>query len=175
MNMIDKLTLWNFEQAKMASEETARNAGAALTTTLVISLGLVVVSIALSMLITTGLSRVLGTIAGSLRENSLQVAGAAGEISAASQTLAEGSSEQAASLEETSSSLEEMASMTQRNADNASQANALAKEARAAADKGAGDMQAMAAPFLARGRNATKPTRSRLPGRLCLLSRFAFS
>jgi methyl-accepting chemotaxis protein len=57
--------------------------------------------------------------------------------------LAQGSGEQAASLEETSASLEEMASMTKRNAENAAKANELAREARAAADKGAEDMQAM--------------------------------
>ncbi len=69
--------------------------------------------------------------------------GSAGQIAAASQSLAEGASEQAASLEETSSSLEEMASMTRRNAENAQKANELARQARAAADRGAGDMQEM--------------------------------
>jgi methyl-accepting chemotaxis protein len=48
-------------------------------------------------------------------------------------------------LEETSSSLEEMSSMTKRNSENARKANELAKEARAAADKGVSDMQTMAA------------------------------
>jgi methyl-accepting chemotaxis protein len=59
--------------------------------------------------------------------------------------LAQGASEQAASLEETSSSLEEMAGMTNRNAENATKANELARQARQAADTGAGDMQAMSA------------------------------
>jgi methyl-accepting chemotaxis protein len=54
-----------------------------------------------------------------------------------------GANDQAASLEETSSSLEEMSSMTKRNSENARKANDLAKEARAAADKGVGDMAAM--------------------------------
>jgi methyl-accepting chemotaxis protein len=57
--------------------------------------------------------------------------------------MAEGASEQAASIEESSSSLEELSSMTRRNAENAQQANSLAKEARVAAEKGAGDMQEM--------------------------------
>jgi hemerythrin-like metal-binding protein len=82
-------------------------------------------------------------IAGSLDSGSEQVASAASQVSSASQTLAEGASEQAASLEETSASLEEMSSMTKRNAENAQKANDLAKQARAAADKGVGDMQAM--------------------------------
>jgi methyl-accepting chemotaxis protein len=73
------------------------------------------------------------------------VASASGQVSASSQSLAEGASEQASSLEESSASLEEMASMTKRNAENARKANELAKEARQAADKGAGDMQTMAA------------------------------
>ena len=67
----------------------------------------------------------------------------AGQISTSSQSLAEGSSEQAASVEETSASLEELSSMTKRNADNAHKANELARDARTAADKGSGDMQAM--------------------------------
>jgi len=72
-----------------------------------------------------------------------EVTVAAGQVSASSQSLAEGASEQAASLEETSSSLEEMSSMTKRNTENAQKANDLAKQARAAADKGAADMQVM--------------------------------
>jgi len=71
------------------------------------------------------------------------VTNAAAQVSSSSQSLAEGSSEQAASIEETSASLEEMSSMTKRNADNSQQANNLAKQTRAAADKGVVDMQAM--------------------------------
>jgi len=87
--------------------------------------------------------RQLRGIAGNLGEASGQVAAAAGQVSSASQALAEGSSEQAASLEETSSSLEEMSSMTKRNAENTGRANELTRQARAAADTGASDMQAM--------------------------------
>jgi methyl-accepting chemotaxis protein len=65
------------------------------------------------------------------------------QVSAGSQTLAEGASEQAASLEETSSSMEQMSSMTSRNSENALQANEIAKQTRASADKGAADMAAM--------------------------------
>jgi methyl-accepting chemotaxis protein len=72
-----------------------------------------------------------------------QTASASSQVSASSQTLAEGASEQAASLEETGASLEEMASMVRRNAENANKATALAKNARAAADLGAADMQTM--------------------------------
>jgi hypothetical protein len=76
-------------------------------------------------------------------EASSQTVSASQEISGASQSLAEGASEQAASLEETSASLEELSSMTQRNAENAQKANGLAKQARAAADKGTADMLTM--------------------------------
>ncbi len=73
-----------------------------------------------------------------------QTVSAAGEISGASQSLAQGASEQAAALEESSASLEEMSSMTKRNSEHTDKASNLAKEARAAADRGASDIQTMA-------------------------------
>ena len=87
--------------------------------------------------------RELQRVAQSLSLGSDLSALAAGQVSSSSQSLAQGASEQAASLEETSASLEEMASMTKRNAENSAKANDLAKQARAAADKGAADMQTM--------------------------------
>ena len=103
--------------------------------------GLVVallVGVAVAFFIIRNSNKVLTSVAHALDDGSNQVASAAAQVSAASQSLAEGASEQAASLEETSSSLEEMASMTKRNAENAQKANELAKQARAAADKGVG-------------------------------------
>jgi methyl-accepting chemotaxis protein len=123
-------------------EQNASSSKLMLATTVVCQ---VVISTLLSLLIITGLGRVLKTVSAALNDGSTQVSAAAGQVSAASQTLAEGSSEQASSLEETSSSLEEMASMTKRNAENARKANDLAKEARDSADKGVGDMQTMSA------------------------------
>jgi len=82
-------------------------------------------------------------VAADLAKVSENSANGANQVSASSQSLADGASRQAASLEETSASLEEMATMTKRNAENAQKANDLAREARAAADKGATDMQAM--------------------------------
>lgn len=105
-------------------------------------LGLVI-GVVLAIVIARSVGRALSRIATMLEDGSNQVAAAAGQVSAASQTLAEGASEQAASLEETSSSLEEMASMTRRNAENAEKANHLARQARTAADVGAGDMETM--------------------------------
>ena len=83
----------------------------------------------IAMWVIRDLMKVLHRIIGNLRENSAQVAGAAGHISSSSQSLAEGATEQAAGLEETSSSLEEMAAMTKQNSDNAQQANSLMAEA----------------------------------------------
>jgi methyl-accepting chemotaxis protein len=69
-------------------------------------------------------------------EASSQVSQAAEQIAMSSQTLAEGASEQASALEEVSASLEELTAMTAQNADNASQADALAKQSREAAGQG---------------------------------------
>jgi hypothetical protein len=74
---------------------------------------------------------------------STQVGASAAHVSGASQSLAEGAGEQAASLEETSSSLEELAGMTRRNSEHSQMANDLARQARAAAEKGAQDIQSM--------------------------------
>jgi methyl-accepting chemotaxis protein len=87
--------------------------------------------------------RALSELVNDLNDNSSQVNRAAEQVSSSSQVLAQGSGEQAASIEETGSSLEEMASMTKSNAENAQKANDLAREARAAADKGAEDMRSM--------------------------------
>lgn len=92
-----------------------------------------------------GITQSLRSLAKDMYEGANQVAAAANQVSAGSQTLAEGASEQAASLEETSSSMEQMSSMTSRNSENALQANDIAKQTRAAADKGATDMAAMSA------------------------------
>jgi methyl-accepting chemotaxis protein len=91
----------------------------------------------------------LNRIADDLRAAAGEVQGASRQMQVSSQSLAQGSSQQAASLEQTSASLEEMSSMTKCNADNAHKANALAKQAREAAEKGAGDIQTMNAAMAA--------------------------
>jgi len=87
--------------------------------------------------------RALTGVARRLTQDSDLTTRSASAVAASSQSLAEGASEQAASLEETSSSLEEMASMTRGNAESAEKANALATQARQAADHGTADMQSM--------------------------------
>jgi tetrahydromethanopterin S-methyltransferase subunit D len=112
---------------------------AAITTVLLLIIIGVLVGVCVHYLLVIPLKRT----ASDMLHQSVQVASAAGQVSSSSQSLAEGSSEQAASIEETSSSLEEMSSMTKRNADNSRQANDLARQTRAAADKGVADMHAM--------------------------------
>jgi methyl-accepting chemotaxis protein len=74
---------------------------------------------------------------------SSQIASTASALSTASTSVAEGASSQAASLEQTSASLEEISSMTRTNAEHAQKASALTKQARNAAESGAGEMQEM--------------------------------
>ena len=127
-----------------AGASTQKLAAASWTMIIGLSAALAV-GVTVAFFIIRNSNRVLTTVAQSLDDGSNQVVSASSQVSAASQTLAEGASEQASSLEETGSSLEEMSSMTKRNAANARKANALAQEARLAADKGVGDMQTMAA------------------------------
>jgi methyl-accepting chemotaxis protein len=110
---------------------------------LILSCVALAIGITVSIFLTRGITHALRAVIVDLSAGAEQTACAAGQVSSASQSLAEGASEQAASLEETSSSLEEMSSMTKRNADNADKANDLAKHTRAAADRGAADMQTM--------------------------------
>ncbi len=65
-----------------------------------------------------------------------QVASAGSEVSGASQALASGASQQAASLEEVGANVATILSMTQQSARNASEASALARNARTRAEEG---------------------------------------
>ena len=103
----------------------------------------VVIALAMGILITRGINKVLKQISETLSTGADQTASAAGQVSSASQSLAEGASDQAASLEETSSSIEEMSSMTRRNAEMAGKVKELGGEARKAGDLGVKDMTAL--------------------------------
>ncbi|MEW5949766.1 MAG: methyl-accepting chemotaxis protein [Thermodesulfobacteriota bacterium] len=94
-----------------------------------ISVGLLIVSGAISWFIITSITKSINSVIELLSIGAEQVTSASGQISSASQQLAEGASEQAAGLEETSASMEEMSSMTKQNSDNARQANSLMEEA----------------------------------------------
>ncbi|MBU0479472.1 MAG: chemotaxis protein [Proteobacteria bacterium] len=89
-----------------------------------------VVAIVLAFLLANGIAGPINTTVNGMISGAEQVAAASSQVASASQTLADGSTTAAAALEETSSSMEEMYSMTKGNAENATQADALMKEAR---------------------------------------------
>jgi hemerythrin-like metal-binding protein len=128
------------QAARATADSTRKSAGMVILVVILAGIGIYGL---FNLFVTSSINRSLGSAITQLSSGANQTTSAAAQVSASSQSLAEGSSEQAASIEETSSSLEEMASMTKRNAENAQKANDLAKQARQAADKGAGDMQAM--------------------------------
>jgi methyl-accepting chemotaxis protein len=134
IDLLDKTVQINREAA--VQETKAAHVQAVFSKTVTMS-GMIIgglLALALGVLITRSINRVLRQVIEGLSDGAQEVAAAAGQVSAAAQSLAEGSSEQAASLEETSSSLEEMSSMTSRNADNARQANTLMEEAKRVVD-----------------------------------------
>ena len=103
----------------------------------------VLVALSLWVFVPRGIVRPLRRIMASLEQGSIHLDTDARSIAAASRSMAQGVTQQAVSLQETSSSLEQMAGVTRRNAQSAGQTNELAKQARAAVDSGAADMQAM--------------------------------
>jgi len=108
-----------------------------------LGVGAVALGALLMYLVSRSITRPIQQVSAELDHCSSETISAAGQVSDASQSLAQGSTEQAASLEETSASLEEMSSMTKRNAESATRANDLARAARASADTGSNEMQAM--------------------------------
>ena len=85
----------------------------------------------------------LGGVLGEIRQASAEVASGTAQISSTGQKLSDNASQSAASLEEISSTMEEMAGRTRENAENATQAVSLATAARASAEGGDEQMQAM--------------------------------
>ena len=77
-------------------------------------------------------SAALGEVGVSAQQSAM----ASQELASAAQELARAAQEQASSLEETAASLEEMGGTVKQNADHAAQANRLALDARAVAEKG---------------------------------------
>jgi methyl-accepting chemotaxis protein len=105
-----------------------------LTIEAVVALGLVVLTVAVSLAtgtrnsrqITTRIIRTLRQAIARLRSEAGQVADNSEQVSTTSQSLADGASQQAAAIEETSSSLEEITSTIKSTADNARQASEMA-------------------------------------------------
>lgn len=146
------------EAAARGTEKTVSQAEALTVTAVIVALAAVFAGLVVSAVLTRGIVRPLKQIFAGLKTFSTSEIHTLGrlfqqmigdlsrggtQVAQASQALASGAAEQAASLEETSSSLEEMSSMTGQNAHNAQQANALALESRASADKGTAAMQRM--------------------------------
>ena len=80
----------------------------------------------------------LAEIVGQITQAADTIASAAAEVSTGSTDLAERTEQQASSLEETAASMEELGATVRSNADNAQRANAMAVEARTAAESGGG-------------------------------------
>ena len=141
--LLDKLVEINEKTAADTTRTSTSQAAVLKSLSLSAMIVGVVVALAMGILITRGINKVLKRISETLSAGAEQTAGAAGQVSSASQSLAEGASEQAAALEETSSSLEEMSSMTKRNAETAGKVKELGSEARKAGDVGVKDMTAL--------------------------------
>jgi len=135
------------EQVSALQDEIGTSAASAQArnewTVMVLSLGGFAVGIIGAIWITRSVNGGITTLAGRLTSTAEAAAGAAGQVSMASQSLSDGSSRQAASLEETSASLEEMAGQTRRTAEHAQKAEQLAGQTRTAADSGTKDVQAL--------------------------------
>jgi methyl-accepting chemotaxis protein len=140
---LEKLVQYNWDRARETVEvSNAQGAFIRRFTMIAMILGGVGAG-ALGFFVTRSVTRPIHRIADRLSGGADQTAAAAEQVSSASQNLAGGANEQAAAVEETSSSLEELSSMTKRNAENATKANELARQAQAAAEKGANDVQSM--------------------------------
>jgi hemerythrin-like metal-binding protein len=137
------------QQMKLARTSAATTKKSAAVVIIFIVLASMIIGTFMNFAIIRSINRALQEMIRRLSGSVNQTVQAAKQVSAASKSLADGASAQAASIEETSASLEELSSMTQRNAENAQKTNDLAREARAAADKGAGDVQAMDAAMSA--------------------------
>jgi methyl-accepting chemotaxis protein len=116
------------ENAKAASEETARIYKSSNILMTGFMLAGMILGIILGTLLTIGITRPIKRIIAGLSEASEQVASASGQVASAGRQLAEGASEQAAALEESASAIEEMASTARQSSNNAVQANGLMVE-----------------------------------------------
>lgn len=90
---------------------------------------------ALKQAVNSSIGNLLGMVS-EIREVSMNIGTAAGEISSGNTDLSQRTEQQAASLEETASSMEEMTSTVKQNADNVKDASRLADGAREQAEKG---------------------------------------
>ena len=114
------------------------------STALMVGLGIAALGVVgLAGFIFFDTSRSLRAVVLELDANSAEIASASSQVSEANTSAAECAGKQTAAIEEACSSLEEISSMTKLNAEHARQANDLAGEAQAAANRGTSDMQAI--------------------------------
>ena len=107
------------------------------STLMLIVLGLAILfGIVVAFFIVRSIVNVITTAVRSIIEANDQVLSASNEIADSSTSLAEGASRQASSVEEVSATIEESTSINTQNAENTREADILAKETKAAAQKG---------------------------------------
>ncbi len=144
LDTLKKLKDLGSSQAKSTADADIRMAGLFGKLTVFSALTALIAGALLAWGVTRSITKPIYNVISGLSEGSDQVESASAQVAQSSQSMAEGASEQAASLEETSASLEEMSAMTKQNADGAKQANAMATDARDAAERGREAMKRMA-------------------------------
>jgi methyl-accepting chemotaxis protein len=125
MHRVQELTRGQLEDDKQSNAKAvARSYWLSLLVALAaIIIGLIVCTFLVQM------NRTLHKLANDLNEGADQVAGAAAQVSFASQDLAQGASEQSASIQETSSSVSQVNAVTQQNAQNSASAATFSQQA----------------------------------------------
>lgn len=106
-------------------------------------LGMILVLVVVTFLITRGSTRQLRNVMATLQQTGEKVWQQSDVLSNGSKVLADGSNQQAASIEETSSSLEEVTSMIRLNSDNASRSRELARQTRQSGESGLQELERM--------------------------------
>lgn len=117
--------------------------GSALSTGIILLIGLAVVSLTFYFIINHSVDKPIKQITTSLFTGGEELAGAASEIAASSQSMAEGASNQASSLEEISASLSEMSSMVSQNSNKTLETKGLATNTHQLAEEGSSAMETM--------------------------------
>jgi len=143
--LLNKIVTINEDVAKATTAASLASARTAEIVTIVAVILAVGLAIALGLLVTQSLNRVLTLRVAELKEGADQVSAASSQVSAASQALSQGATEQAASLEETSASMEVMAAMTRRNAEGAGEMARLMTEVDGQVQASGRDLESMVA------------------------------
>lgn len=103
----------------------------------------IVISQIIALLVTENIKKSVNKVLTDLTQTFKNLSSLSQDINEGSRKLAEGSTEQASSIQETSSTLEESSSMVHQTTQNTREANNLAKQSKASADKGNDEMKTM--------------------------------